>query len=588
MGRIARQILYLSCAISLGAGIVAQAASPAGFVYTGVVQTADGMPLSPSSAPCVRSAADTCDLRVRLYDASEGGKVLWEQVFRDVEIGATQGRFTLALDCEGNFAACWRDDVPDLTQTALYAEVTLDPRGREDFSGGITFARTRIAATPYALAADDARLLGGVAATQYARTDASAHFTRAVAIDGTLTLGGAIQTRGALTINETQLVVANGKIGIGTATPVHTFDVVAHDGARIVARGAGAPALTVAGDAARDTLLALHYDAEAVPRLAIDTLGALRFGGGALPADVALFRAAPGVLATDGALRAQALRIGTDDASQPITTASGAHLTLGGTWTNASDRNLKENFLPIDSEEILQKIVALPIMRWNYKIEDDAITHIGPTAQDFHAAFGLGGSETSISTVDPAGVALAAIQALAKRTENADAALEMATTLTDALAEAVAAQEELRIRIAALEAEVASLRADRAAELAAGEGSAATVPTAEQGLPSQVQEPSSARTAQQDARTSQPDGAAESVAAASSARSGTVTISATTDVSVQDIAIVATIDPDVAPTLDYAAPDGVVCNVADLRDDGFTIRCTGAVREDFAVQWSLE
>jgi cell division protein FtsB len=40
------------------------------------------------------------------------------------------------------------------------------------------------------------------------------------------------------------------------------------------------------------------------------------------------------------------------------------------------------------------------------------VTHIGPTAQDFAAAFGLGGTETGIASVDADGVTLAAIQAL--------------------------------------------------------------------------------------------------------------------------------------------------------------------------------
>ena len=37
---------------------------------------------------------------------------------------------------------------------------------------------------------------------------------------------------------------------------------------------------------------------------------------------------------------------------------------------------------------------------------------MGPMAQDFYAAFGLGGGDTTITSVDPDGVALAAIQGL--------------------------------------------------------------------------------------------------------------------------------------------------------------------------------
>lgn len=99
----------------------------------------------------------------------------------------------------------------------------------------------------------------------------------------------------------------------------------------------------------------------------------------------------------------------------PIEHSSGALLSIGGAWTNASDRNLKENFAVIDTNDILTGINALDIERWNYTLEDDAITHIGPVAQDFYAQFGLGGSDTSISTIDASGVALVGVQALSEK-----------------------------------------------------------------------------------------------------------------------------------------------------------------------------
>ena len=42
---------------------------------------------------------------------------------------------------------------------------------------------------------------------------------------------------------------------------------------------------------------------------------------------------------------------------------------------------------------------------------------MGPTAQDFHAAFGLGETPTMINTVDVSGVALAAIKGLNAKLE---------------------------------------------------------------------------------------------------------------------------------------------------------------------------
>ncbi len=88
----------------------------------------------------------------------------------------------------------------------------------------------------------------------------------------------------------------------------------------------------------------------------------------------------------------------------------------GGAWASVSDRNRKENFRNEDGEAVLTKIAALPIQRWSYKSQAPSIRHLGPTAQDFYAAFGLGEGELTITTTDIDGVNLLAVQALEKRT----------------------------------------------------------------------------------------------------------------------------------------------------------------------------
>jgi Chaperone of endosialidase len=95
----------------------------------------------------------------------------------------------------------------------------------------------------------------------------------------------------------------------------------------------------------------------------------------------------------------------------PLQMADGANED-GGTWNNASDRNLKENFSAIDANQLLTKISAMSIETWNYKSEGKSVRHLGPVAQDFYASFGLGQDDKHISTVDEGGVALAAIQEL--------------------------------------------------------------------------------------------------------------------------------------------------------------------------------
>jgi hypothetical protein len=103
--------------------------------------------------------------------------------------------------------------------------------------------------------------------------------------------------------------------------------------------------------------------------------------------------------------------------SKLINTSTGAYMSTGGTWTNGSDRHLKENFTELATDDLLSRIARLPITRWNYKAEDNDITHIGPVAQDFHALFGVGNDDKSISTLDASGIALAGIQELHKQNE---------------------------------------------------------------------------------------------------------------------------------------------------------------------------
>lgn len=84
----------------------------------------------------------------------------------------------------------------------------------------------------------------------------------------------------------------------------------------------------------------------------------------------------------------------------------------GGAWVAVSDSAVKRNIRLVDEFDILEKVARLPISRWSYETQSPDIEHIGPMSQDFYAAFGLGENEKGISTLDPDGVALAAIKAL--------------------------------------------------------------------------------------------------------------------------------------------------------------------------------
>ena len=105
--------------------------------------------------------------------------------------------------------------------------------------------------------------------------------------------------------------------------------------------------------------------------------------------------------------------IGTSTPGHLLTLSGGAY-SDGSTWQTVSDAAMKQNFATVTPSYVLQKILTLPISQWNYKTDSATTTHIGPTAQDFYAAFHLGGDggQTSIDSLDPANIALLGIQAL--------------------------------------------------------------------------------------------------------------------------------------------------------------------------------
>jgi Chaperone of endosialidase len=103
------------------------------------------------------------------------------------------------------------------------------------------------------------------------------------------------------------------------------------------------------------------------------------------------------------------LVLGIDGSGTPTWSCAASN---GSGWACSSDRNLKENFQPVDVASILRRVAGLPLYLWNAKGTDPNVRHLGPTAQDFVAAFALGNSDKMIGMQDADGVALAAIQGL--------------------------------------------------------------------------------------------------------------------------------------------------------------------------------
>ena len=207
--------------------------------------------------------------------------------------------------------------------------------------------------------------------------------------------------------NYSLVVAASGNLGLGTNTPTSPLEM-ARTGT--------------------DATLALNRTDGATARLAA-TASTVQVGS-----------------VTDAPLEFQV-----NSATAMVLDGSG-NLKIEGALIEASDVNRKENFCAVAPADVLSHIAKLPIFTWNYIEDDPAARHMGPTAQDFYAAFGLGADDKHIAPLDANGVALAGIQELYRQLQ-----AEQAET-----AQIRAENEELRQRLDSLEATVAALLAAQA------------------------------------------------------------------------------------------------------------------------------
>ena len=200
-------------------------------------------------------------------------------------------------------------------------------------------------------------------------------------------------------------VSASGDVGLGTASPDESLDVQRASGASILVQNTQDSASTAD---------MLHLKNKGATRFAIENTNAgntWRF-------------------ANTGTL--QMSLDGTGVTELELDTSG--NLTAHGTVSGSSDINLKKDIAEVNTQDVLDALTRIQISHWSYKTEDTV--HMGPMAQDFHAAFGLGANDTSIAFADTAGVAFAAIQALDTQVKQKDAKIE-------ALEERLAAIEAL-------------------------------------------------------------------------------------------------------------------------------------------------
>jgi len=273
--------------------------------------------------------------------------------------------------------------------TSLYATV---PGGLDNLAAGYaSFA-----------AGEDAQALGGgtfvwadTQGTSFVSTGDDQFLIRAqggVGINTNNPAGLALSVSG--TASATTFV--GGSIGLGTSTPSFTMDMLASQAvARLITTNNGNGAdIELKNTTPGPT-----------------TLGAINFNNAA--------NGYPGQIAYSSG-NTMSFRVAGNN-NMMLLTSSG--LTVNGTFVSSSDRNLKQDFQPVDSRSVLEKVSQLPVQTWAYK-NDPGTKHLGPMAQDFYAAFGTGADDRHIAVVDEGGVALAAIQGLNEKVNEKDAKIQ--------------------------------------------------------------------------------------------------------------------------------------------------------------------
>ncbi len=133
-------------------------------------------------------------------------------------------------------------------------------------------------------------------------------------------------------------------------------------------------------------------------------------------------------------------------------------------FIKSSDRTLKTAFQPVEAREVLSRVARLPVSTWVFK-NDPATRHIGPMAQDFYAAFGMGADDKHIGSLDAEGVALAAIQGLYAELKDRDVTIaeqqqeiaEQQREIADERREIGQLRERL-VQVESLRGELAALR----------------------------------------------------------------------------------------------------------------------------------
>lgn len=221
-------------------------------------------------------------------------------------------------------------------------------------------------------------------------------------------------------------VAATGKIGLRTSTPALDIHMATSDTPALRFEQSGGAFEAQTWDIAGNEANFFIRDVT---------------GGNRLP-----FRIRPGAPTSSLDISASGnVGVGTASPTQKLHVAG--NVLVDGVLVEQSDVNAKHQIRPVDGADILSRLLGITVSSWSYKADPSGARHIGPMAQDFFAAFGLGGDDKHIAALNVNGVLLAAVQEISRLITSQSARI-------DALE---AENAELRANYAALEQRISAL-----------------------------------------------------------------------------------------------------------------------------------
>jgi len=206
-----------------------------------------------------------------------------------------------------------------------------------------------------------------------------------------------------------------GRIGLGTTTPesLLTLRRAGHVEVRLHSTTNASGAWTLRAYAAGGTNPSnslCMVDPEDRPRLMVRPVGGMTFVDGSGSATPPLNTNALGARFVGG--------------YSFYTSAGNTGVVLGSgstSWSSLCDRDAKENIREVNYARLLDTLDVLPISTFSYKDGNASHRTMGPMAQDFYAAFGLGESDRYVSTLDLSAVAVAGVKGLREEIRRLDA-----------------------------------------------------------------------------------------------------------------------------------------------------------------------